>query len=108
MDKFLYSIYEITPNDITILTQDGGIATIHKVEDDNRYLTTLYQDKCDATFDDEMWDRLREGKVYLKDWHDKSEIDEEMIDDALEWLNVFCHDFEKVDFDFLTNQITRQ
>lgn len=108
MDKFLYGVYEITPNDITILTQDGGVATIHKVEDEDRYLTTYYQDRCDATFDDAMWDRLSEGKVYLKDWHDKTSIDQQMIDDALEWLNVFCHDFEQVDFNFLTNQITRQ
>lgn len=108
MDKFLYAIHEITPNDITILTQDGGIATIHKVEDEDRYLTTYYQNRCDATFDDEMWDALSEGKVYHKDWYNKKEIDEDMIIDALEWLNVVCHDFEKVEFNFLTNQITRE
>lgn len=112
MDKFLYAIYEISPNDITILTQDGGIATIHKVEDGEnewgRYISTYYQDRCDATFGEEMWDRLWDSKVYFKDWSNKTDIDQQMIDDALEWLNVFCHDFEQVDFNFLTNQITRQ
>jgi hypothetical protein len=110
MIKILYAIQEITPNDITILTQDGGVATIHKVEGEHRYLTTYYQDRTAMPlFDDFMWDTLSEGKAYHKDWVDKDKIDNEMIMDALNWLMAFVPDeqFEQVEFYFLTNQILK-
>jgi len=109
MIKAMYAIQEITPNDITILVEDGGIASIHKTEDaSERYLTSYYQNNCDyPLMDSEMWDRLNEGKVYLKDWFNKTKIDQDMIDDALMWLCPHADGFEQVEFGFLTNQFFR-
>jgi hypothetical protein len=110
MIKILYAVQELTPNDIIVLTQDGGVATIHKVEDEHRYLTTYYQDRTTMPlFDDVMWDTLSEGKVHLKDWVDKDKIDGEMIMDAVKWLMYFVPEeqFESVEFNFLTNQILK-
>jgi hypothetical protein len=111
MDKILYAVEWTTPNDCIIMTQDGGIATIHKVEDDTeRYTTTFYQDRAQTPlFDDMMWEQLDEGKVCLKDWVDKMQIDNAMITDALHWLMFSVPDeqFEQVDFSLLQNIILK-
>lgn len=108
MDKILYAIEWTTPNDCIIMTQDGGVATIHKVDGEDRYTTTFYQDRAQTPlFDDMMWEQLDCGKVYLKDWVDKLQIDSDMIMDALKWLMYFVpeHQFQQVEFSFLQNQI---
>jgi hypothetical protein len=77
---------ELDSNDITIRTDDGGVATIHHNED--HFVTTYYQSR-DSDFEVD-WDELAEGKAYHKDWDkDKYDsIDDEMIEDALRWLVV--------------------
>lgn len=108
--KIFYAERWITCNDCIILTQDGGVATIHKVEDENRYTTTLYQDRAQTPlFDDVMWDEINEGKVYLKDWVDKEGIDNEMIRHALNWLMAFVPDdqFKQVEFNYLQDKILK-
>jgi len=77
---------ELDSNDITIRTDDGGVATIHHNGD--HFVTTYYQSR-DSDFEVD-WDELAEGKAYHKDW-DKGKddgIDDEMIEDALRWLVV--------------------
>jgi thiamine biosynthesis protein ThiC len=90
-----------------ILTDDGSIVEIH--HNGENFVTTYFQDRCDATFDDDMWIKMADSKQYMKDWDESiTEITDEMINDALEWLNVFAKEFREVDFQFLCNQITRQ
>ena len=41
---------------------------------------------------------IAEGKMYVKPWRKKQEIDQEVIDHALDWLCPFCETFTEVDF----------
>jgi hypothetical protein len=87
------------------LCSDGGIVEIHHNGDN--YVSTYYQDRIEGEYSEESWLKLADGKQYCKDWVDKAEIDDEMINDALEWLNVFANDFQEVEFDFLTNLMAK-
>ena len=90
-------------DDTTIIANNGSIVTVH--HNGFHLLTTYYQNEVDKfTFDSAMWDKLAEGKQYLHDWEDKQVIDEEVILDAIEWMNVVCHDFKKVSFNKLVKE----
>ena len=69
-------------SEATIRTADGGIATCH--HSGEHIITSYYQSRTTAVEPD--FDELAEGKMYLKDWEDKQEIDSEVIMDALAWL----------------------
>ena len=91
-EKIFYEIITEDRDDITIRTDDGGIATIHHNEE--HFVTTYYQDRIctDCEID---WEELAEGKVHHKDWNKphKKSIDKEMINDALNWLVVGDYEF---------------
>ena len=75
-------------DEVDIFTSDGGVATLH--HNGEHIVTTYYQDR--ASEDDEsIWEKLSEGKVYMKDWEGRDIVDDEMIEDAVNWL---CPTFE--------------
>lgn len=85
-----------------ILDSSGGLVEIH--HNGINFVSTYFQDRIEGAFTKSSWLKLADSKQYCKDWDEsKTKIDQEMIDDALEWLNVFCKDFEKVNFKSLKN-----
>ena len=77
--------------EVEIRTQDGGVANIYN--NGEHFITEYYQDR---DFNDEVdYDKLAEGKGYMKGWdEDKEVVDKEMIDDALNWLVMSTESFE--------------
>jgi hypothetical protein len=85
-------------DDSTIITEDGGIATVYN--NGEYIIAELYQDKpekFDFSEESTMFDELAEGKKYLEDYEDKQEIDDEVIQDCLNWL-VFSPDYDEFTF----------
>jgi hypothetical protein len=75
----------IQDNDVVVVTEDGGIATIHNNGDN--FVTTYYQSRLtDVNDPEELWQELGEGKTYSKDWG--ATTIGEMIYDILQWLCV--------------------
>lgn len=68
-----------------VLVEDGGVATLH--HNDNYIIGTFYVDRADEISED-MFDKLAEGKVYLHDFMDKQEVDDDAIMECLNWLMV--------------------
>ncbi len=72
-----------------ILTDDGGVATFHHNGD--CVVTTYYQnrvtniDNDSILYDLSYWEWLALGKAYVKDW-DYTPTQQELIEDALDWL----------------------
>jgi len=94
--RYAISITEDAPDtEMTIFMEDGGVITTH--HNGEHLLTEMYQNRADF-FDGEVFDRLGEGKMYVKPWRKKQEIDQEVIDQALDWLCPFCETFTEVDF----------
>lgn len=90
MNKVKYMVVN-TDDGVDIRVEDGGVSYIYQAT----CLSTIYHQ--DRTKDIDIdWDELSEGKAYYKDWCDKEEIDEEMIQDALEWLYVSTEEFKFV------------
>ena len=107
-NKILYAVKRTNQCDdlTTILCSDGGIVEIHHNGDN--YVSTYYQDRIEGEYSEESWLKLADGKQYCKDWEVKrDEIDSDMVEDALHWLNVFSKDFQEVEWDFLTNLIAK-
>ena len=95
IEEMLFANGEPDSDDITIRTDDGGVAIIfHNGE---KFGTTYYQSRDSNKEVD--WDELAEGKAYHKDWDkDKYDgIDDEMIEDALRWLVVGDYEFIKTE-----------
>lgn len=78
--------------DATILLEDGGVAEIH--HNGMHIVSTYYQDRVES-YDQKNLGRISEGKAYVKDWDDKYSIDDEVIQDALNWLCPMCDNFKK-------------
>ena len=91
-EKIFYEIITEDEDDITIRTDDGGVATIHHNEE--HFVTTYYQNRTYTDKEVDWW-HLSEGKAYHKDWNKphKKSIDKEMINDALSWLVVGDYEF---------------
>jgi hypothetical protein len=73
----------ILGTELLVVTEDGGVVTAHHNEE--FMVTTYYKDRVEQ-IDDEMWEMLADSKQWTKDWKDKDGVDNEMIQDALEWL----------------------
>lgn len=99
-----YALVKIDNSDtsIDIIVEDGGICSIH--HNGTHLITTYYQDRTNR-IDDDMWDNLANGKAYLKDWEDKQDVDDEVIEDALDWLCPFAKEFKQVDVDTIKSKI---
>jgi hypothetical protein len=78
-----------------IFVEDGGVVTIH--HNGEYLLSEMYQDRVEF-YDNEVWDKLSEGKMYVKPWRNKQEVDFEMIEHAIDWLCPFCENFIEVEF----------
>lgn len=83
-----YKVVKTSDDGYDIFTEDGGVASICRVDD--HYVTTYYQSRL-TQWDNfqTMWESLAEGKTYVKDWKDYQLFDpteEELIEDALSWL----------------------
>lgn len=93
--KYAISITEDAPDtEVTIFTENGGITTTY--HNGEHLLSEMYQDRVDF-FDSEVFDRL-EGKIYIRDWENKQVVDQEVIQQAIEWLCPSCDTFIEVDF----------
>lgn len=100
----VYAIRQ-TPDYFTVLMDDGGIAEMH--HNGEHWVSTYFQDRCNAMFDDEMWIGLADSKQYIKDWEEKKSVDTEMLMDALSWLDPSCkhENFICIEWDRLVNII---
>ena len=90
---------------ITVIMQDGGVATAYNPEADY-YRTNYYQEKMtpDTTLEN-MWDELGEGEMYWADWDGKdeplinkatTEEENQIIDDMIAWLYIATEEVEVV------------
>ena len=98
-----YAVKYINETEAVILLEDGGIAEVHN--NGIHIVTTYYQDRVES-YDQDNLDRISEGKTYCKDWEQKFLIDDEVIEDALNWLCMTCTEFTKVDFSTLTSELS--
>jgi hypothetical protein len=77
--------------EITVLTENGGVACIREAEGDDRLAVTDYYQSRLTDFDgltaDNAFDLLGQGKMYCNDW-DVPYNDLGLILDALKWLAV--------------------
>jgi len=80
---------EITPNtDFDVVLEDGGVATIRFMYEEDREATTdYYQSRItDEKTWDKVWENLGEGKMYYNDWTKAQSSMEALVTDALNWL----------------------
>ena len=95
-------IFDSKGNEITIITEDGGIACVRGVDssDDQEpriSVTEYYQSKISNDMNsDNLFELLAEGKMYSKDWADIKYNSLTTIQDALNWLSVGQNDWEMV------------
>lgn len=90
-----------------LIIEDGGIAAFHN--NGEHIIATLYQNRAEEfTMNYRMWAQLDDGKVHLKDWKTKQHIDEEIIDDALNWLCPNCQTLDEVDFQTLIDEFNNR
>jgi len=80
-----------------VILEDGGVVSFH--HNGENICSTYYQDRIEKPFDEIDWDKLAEGKVYMKDWEGEDKITREMIMDALNWLAPFQNSFTKIELD---------
>jgi hypothetical protein len=78
-------------DDVDVIDEYGGVTSIHF--NDEHYVSSYYQNRIDKQFlekgsDLTIWEDLAQGKMYIKDWKgDTDDATEEMIHDAMNWLN---------------------
>jgi hypothetical protein len=81
-----YKVLEISNTDFDIITEDGGLVSVHYNGDN--YISDYYQTRLtEIDPDEDLWEQMGEGKIYHKDWNPEANK-EEMILDALKWLVV--------------------
>lgn len=90
---------------VVILTEYGGVVTVH--HNGSHMLTTYFNDKVEQ-FDDNMWEELESSKQWLRDWKKKQEVDDEIVQDALEWLSPMDNDFIEEDYYLFTTEFNHQ
>lgn len=95
-------IFDNGANEITVITENGGIACIREVEDMSTdkpriAVTDYYQMRLtDVPLDqrDNLFDHLATGKMYNNDWVSVKYNSLTAIGDALDWLCVGETDWE--------------
>jgi hypothetical protein len=95
MAKMNYAVEILNNDEVNVLTEDGGVVSLYRNEDDGHWVTIYYQDRP-SLFDKYMWYELEGGKQYIKDW-ERDSLYPSMIMDALEWLCPMAESFNKVD-----------
>lgn len=104
-----YAVVTTDKTEMMVIVQDGGIATCH--HNGSHIITEYYQDRIekDNVGSEEFWDILGEGKMYIKDWEEKQEWDEEVVQDMLNWLYISTIEvaFVKCEIDFENDEEVR-
>jgi hypothetical protein len=68
-----------------IITEDGGIASVY--HNDFNLVTNYYEANLkEIDRDNYIWDELSNQRIYCHDW-DEGATNEEIIQDALDYLN---------------------
>ena len=95
-----YRVIKQGDDEITVITEDGGVACIREVDEieegDGRVaVTDYYQSRFDNKMleEEDIWEILSEGKIYCEDWTTPFD-NPEHIQDALTWLWMCCDKFE--------------
>jgi len=94
-------IFRDNNNCLTVIMEDGGVASAYKP--DSNYRTDYYQSRITTeTTLDGIWDELAEGKMYGKSWDGSeaeliSEANETLVDDMIGWLYVSTEEVEFVE-----------
>jgi hypothetical protein len=87
-------IFDDGENEITIITEDGGIACIRETDDlsptePRIAVSDYYQRRLTSiafSESDNLFEHLAEGQMYHKDWPDVRYNSLTVINDALDWL----------------------
>lgn len=87
-----------------IVTEDGGACTI--TNEGAICMIRMFQHKIETMYDDDIFELLSQGRVYLKRMPG-TEVDDNMIDYCLDWLMPFTDSYE-VAFDDLINQLNKK
>ena len=85
----------ITGTEGLVITEDGGVVTMH--HNDDHIISTYHGNRIEEV-SPLMWEELYDGKQWLHDWKDKQEIDDEVVQDALEWLSPRDTDFVEQEY----------
>ena len=95
-----------TDGSLDIVTETGGVASFY--HNGENFVTSYFQRGLnECTPNNYLWDELSQGKVYFKDWEGEP-TEEEIVDDALNWL-VFPQPQEwEQDNNLYTNFFTNQ
>ncbi len=81
-------------DEITIICEDGGVGSAY--HNGEHIVVEHYQDRItpDTNLDD-MWDILAEGKLYLGDYEGVDEVNDEIINDIMDWMYMATSPIEK-------------
>lgn len=80
-----------TSDEVTVVTEDGGIACIREIDaigETPRTATTDYYQSRITSLDntDDLYEKLGDGKMFYVDWETAKFDSQEVLDDALAWL----------------------
>lgn len=91
-------------SDAIVIAENGGVCTI--TCDNSVCRVRMFQDKIEAEYNDDIWELLSQGRVYLKRFSG-NEISYSMIEYCIEWL-IPMDDFTEVDFDSLVLELNKR
>jgi len=101
-----YRINQLDKDNFDVITEDGGIASIYRIE--NVFNTMYYQSRInEAKSMDEIEEILWDSKAYIKYWSEDTLYDE-IIKDALGWLVMGNTEWERDDTIIPTYQTKSQ
>jgi len=80
-------------NEVTILMEDGGIATLHYTGE--YMLTDYYQSRINLSKKN-IYEDIYEGKAYAREWNGEKYVTDRMIHDAMHWLMPTAFDYKVV------------
>lgn len=107
--KVKYAVIDSTDNGCLVIVEDGGIATCHN--NGEHLITEYYHNRIERenVGAEDFWDILGEGKMSVRDWDDKQQWDEEVVQDMLNWLYISSDiiEFVKCDLDFDNDEQVR-
>lgn len=107
--KVKYAVTDSGDSGVTVIVQDGGIATCHN--NGEHLITEYYHSRIEKenVGAEDFWDILGEGEMSIKDWEGKEKWDEEVVEDMLNWL--YCStdiiEFVKCELDFENDEAVR-
>jgi len=91
-----YAVQSANEEETNIFTEDGGVASSNRNEDEGHMVTIFYQSKV-TLFDRHMWHELDEGNSHYKDYEGESVVTPKMVYDALHWLCPMADSYREID-----------